>query len=328
MLECAPRQASLLAENGLTNVDMELSVVVLNWNAADDTIRCVTNIAAWRRVRSTVFVVDNASKDNSADTIGQACPGINLICNEDNLGFAGGTNQGITSALSLGNTPILLLNNDAIIEEKDVARLLNTLAENHRIGIIGPLLFDADHQEILILISAGGRNPILHHHTRVREVKAGQVVQRVAYVSGTAVIIRPEVFRVVGLLDERYFFSTELADLCMRAEQGGYLSAVDTRARAYHRVSRSVAMRDTLFVYYIVRNRFIFIRNSSYKVKLPFYIFWTIYSLVLSLKLYLSGRMNSARAVWLGLVDGLQGRFGGQNERVLRPARDNTSDRR
>ena len=294
---------------------MDLAVIVLNWNAAEDTIRCVESIFSWNTIRPAVIVIDNASGDDSVETIGRTCPAVTLIPNEENLGFAGGTNRGIDQSLALGDAPILLLNNDAVISEADVGILLNTLTEQKQIGIIGPVLFEAEHEDKLI--SAGGKNPILHHHTRIRRIKSGQIVQPVAYVSGTAVIIRPEVFRTAGLLDERYFFSTELADLCMRAKQHGFLSAVDTRARAYHRVSRSSSLRDTLYVYYIVRNRFIFIRNSSYKLKLPFYLFWSAYSLALSLRLYASGGIDSARAVRLGLADGLRGRFGGQNERVL-----------
>jgi len=294
---------------------MDLAVVILNWDAAEDTIRCLRNLASWNRVSPTIFVVDNASPPESAAAIAQAYPDIHLLRNEENLGFAGGTNRGMAEALARGNAPILLLNNDAFINEEDTIRLLRTLKENEDIGIIGPLLFDAEQKERLL--SAGGKSPIKHHHTRILKLAPGAPVRPVEYVSGTAVIIKAQVLRQVGLLDENYFFSTELADLCMRAKQHGFLSTVDTRARAYHTLSRSSGLRNTLYVYYIVRNRFIYIRNSPYKVKTLFYIFWTAYSLALWLKLHLAGQPAPARAVRLGLIDGLQRRFGGQNERVL-----------
>ena len=320
MLEFPPRQTGEIwpSQSKFSServLNMELSIVVLNWNAADDTIRCVASIDSWPRLRSTVVVVDNASSDDSVSLISQACPNIHLVRNAQNLGFAAGTNRGITKALELRQAPVLLLNNDAVIGEPDLVRLLKTLEDDERIGLVGPLLYDAEKKDTLI--SAGGKNPILHHHTRIRKLEAGDAVRPTAYVSGTAVVIRPGVVQAVGLLDESYFFSTELADLCMRARHHGYYSAIDTRARAYHRLSRSSGLRDTLYVYYIVRNRFIFIRNSYYRTKVPFFVFWTAYSLALSLKLYLSGKLASAHAVRLGLVDGLRGRFGGQNERVL-----------
>jgi GT2 family glycosyltransferase len=294
---------------------MDLFVIILNWNAEEDTLKCLGEIANWQEVSPVILVVDNNSTDNSVELIAQEYPDIYVIRNPENLGFAGGTNQGVAKALSLGNAPILLMNNDAFIDGSAVRSLLETLQNDRTIGFVVPLLYDAAQPDRLL--SAGGKNPILHHQTRALNVGTDQTVQFVDFVSGTVVLIRPEVFHSAGLLDEDYFFSTEMADLCMRAKRYGYVCAVDTRAKAYHAVSRSSNLRDTLYVYYIVRNRFIFIRNSLYRFKLGFFIFWTIYSLILFVKLQLSGKAASAQAVWLGLIDGLRGRFGGQNERVL-----------
>jgi GT2 family glycosyltransferase len=118
-------------------------------------------------------------------------------------------------------------------------------------------------------------------------------------------------------LDEDFFFGSEIADLCLQAREHGYLSAVDTRARAFHALGRSSDFRDTLYTYYIIRNRFLLIRKFHSRWKALFYGFWTLYSLALSLKVRLGGKQHTARAIDLGLIDGLRGRFGGQNERVL-----------
>jgi GT2 family glycosyltransferase len=131
------------------------------------------------------------------------------------------------------------------------------------------------------------------------------------------VIGRAQVFRDVGLLDEDYFFSIEVADLCIRAGERGYTSVIDTRARAFHMLSRSTSFRDALYPYYIIRNRFVFIRKFYAKQRVLFYSFWTLYSLALCLKVRLSGKPSTARSIWMGLVDGLGGRSGGQNERVF-----------
>ena len=294
---------------------MQLAVVILNWNAAADTIRCLHYVAGWERIQATVWVVDNGSTDGSAESILRACPDAHLIRNSANLGFAGGNNRGIAAALSTGDAPILLLNNDAIIEQDDVIRLLNSLAENPSIGVIGPLLFDS--QETDRLLAAGGRDPARHHQSHILRLTPGDPLQTVECVPGTVVIARSQVLRTVGLLDEAYFFGGEVADLCMRARQYGYLSAIDARARAFHNLSRSFALRDTLHAYYIIRNRFLLIRKFHRSRKLFFYSVWTLYSLALSLKVQLSGMLATAQAIRLGLLDGLRGRFGGQNERVL-----------
>jgi GT2 family glycosyltransferase len=136
-------------------------------------------------------------------------------------------------------------------------------------------------------------------------------------VPGTVILVRADVFRTVGLLDERYYFASEVADLCLRARQQGYLSAIDSRARAFHDLARSSDVRATLHSYYIVRNRFLLIDKFHQESKLVLRTFWTLYSVALSLKTQLQGKRATARAIRLGLLDGLQGRFGGQNQRVL-----------
>jgi GT2 family glycosyltransferase len=294
---------------------MKLSVVILNWNAAADTIRCAHNVVAWQRVQPRLWIVDNGSTDGSAETIAQECPAAHLVRNSINLGFAGGNNIGIGKALALDDAPVLLLNNDAVVEERDVIKLLETLRANEKIGFIGPLLFDAEHRDRLL--SAGGKDPALHHHSHIYRLPQTETVSIVTYVPGTVIIGRAEVFRAVGMLDEDYFFSTEVADLCVRAGKRGYLSAIDPRARAIHKLSRSSDFRETLYTYYIIRNRFLFIRKFHRTSKWPLFGAWSCYSLALSLKAELGGKSAMARAVRLGLRDALEGRFGDQNSRVL-----------
>jgi GT2 family glycosyltransferase len=294
---------------------MELSIIILNWNAAADTVRCLSEIASWKRLRPSIWAVDNASTDGSVEAIAGQCPAARLIRNPANLGFGGGNNRGIEEALAMGDAPILLLNNDARIAEGDAIRLLETLQADERIGLIGPLLFDAEQEDRLL--AAGSKDPALHHRSHNHKLPVGGPVQIVECVPGTVLLVRAQVFRAIGLLDEAYFFASEVVDLCLRAAQHGYLSVIDTRARAYHYLGRSSALRGTLHAYYIIRNRFLLVRKFHHRCRMPLYAFWTLYSVALSLKARLIGQPATARAIRLGLLDGLGGRFGGQNARVL-----------
>jgi len=268
----------------------------------------------WEHLHPTVFIVDNASKGDDVECIKRACPTIHMIRNSNNLGFAGGNNQGIIAALNVADVPLLLLNNDAIIEENDVEQLLESLTTAPNIGFVGPLLFDANDRRSLL--AAGGRTPVLHHHSHIMALQPGARLRPVDYVPGTAVLVHPRVFKKVGLLDEDYFFTMEIADLCERARQQGYRSAIDTDAQAFHALDRSGAFRDTLYTYYIIRNRFLFIRKFYTLGRIPLFCIWASYSWALRLKMLWKKNCYSARATKLGLRDGLVGRFGGQNERV------------
>lgn len=291
---------------------MDVSIVLLNWNGAEDTIACLRPMLDWRAVRPFLIVVDNASQGDDVTQIRQALPGVHLIENESNDGFSGGSNRGMEAALAQSDAPILLLNNDAVMGETAVRRLIQTLEENPQIGMVVPQLLN-EHGE---LVAVGGKNPAFHIQTRVQSFPDDKPVQVVETISGTAVLIRAAMLRQVGLLDERFFFSTEMADLSLRARQHGFVCAVDRRAEASHTISRSAPLRNSLYVYYIVRNRLLFLRNH-YRWRFDLRGFWLAYTLVLALKLRLGGHRVTARAVWLALRDGVNGRFGGQNERVL-----------
>lgn len=275
----------------------------------------MNEIAAWQKLQPTIWVVDNASHDDSVARIESCCPQVQLIKNETNQGFSGGTNCGIRAALrQQPHAPILLLNNDCAISEISVYTLMTLLEDNDSIGMVVPLLKDSAGN----LIASGNKNPVFHLQTRLTDLTDGAEVARVGYLSGTAILIQAALFEKVDLLDERYFFSTELADLCHRSRQAGYHCCVDRRVEAFHDIERSADLRDTLYTYYIVRNRFIFLSKFyPMMVRRPLQGWWWSYSLLLCLKLYRDGQRQTARAVRLAIGDAWRGRFGGQNERVL-----------
>jgi GT2 family glycosyltransferase len=123
-------------------------VVILNWNLKDDTIVCVSSVLASSCKRLRVVVVDNGSQDGSAlalvDRFGEA---IDLIVNEENLGFAKGINVGIQHALAQGADWVLLLNNDTIIAPDMIERLMNMAGRRPDAGILAPVIFYYDQPE-------------------------------------------------------------------------------------------------------------------------------------------------------------------------------------
>lgn len=309
-------------------MDNSVAVIILNWNAAPDTIACVQSLRAWQQVKVAVWVVDNASAPADVVAIRHACPEAQVLENSTNLGFAGGTNCGLRAVLMQSNGPtplpaVLLLNNDARIAEASVVQLLKTLADpppGYTAGLVGPLLYaDPDKARLL---SAGSRSMVLHHHNQIAAPPSEQPVYAVNYISGSVALLHPDLLKAVGLLDEAYFFSGEVADLCERARRHGYQTLVDSRATASHDLGRSSRLRSTLHTYYILRNRFLYIRKfyTGRLLNVPALLltfFWALYNGGLAVKLQMQGQAGPARAVWLATIDGLVGRFGGQNERVL-----------
>jgi hypothetical protein len=294
---------------------MELSVVILNWNAAAETIGCVQRLDGWQVIRPTIWVIDNGSTDDSAQAVAAHCPQARLIKNEANLGYAAGNNAGLAAALAYHPAPIMLQNNDAVVAETDVLKLAQALAANPGLGFVGPLLYDADQPDRLL--AAGGRNIARAINTHVSIQPGGPAIRVVDYVPGTVLLGQARVFEQVGLLDPAYFFTGEIPDICRRAKQQGFLTAVHPQARAYHALGVSSNRRAALYPYYIIRNRFLFVRKFYARQKIGLFGFWAMYGVALSARLQVGGQIAAARAVRLGVWDGLAGRYGGQNERVL-----------
>jgi GT2 family glycosyltransferase len=302
-----------------------LAVIILNWNAASDTLACIAQVAEWRSLTPRVWVVDNAS--HAADRkvlregINQLSIDCTLIENESNLGFAGGTNCGLRASLAAGDWPILLLNNDARLDEPNLRQLMTTFNSHPKIGWLGPLLYHGGK-----LHSVGRRNPVLHHNSLITTLPETPLLE-VDFISGSVTLVRAELLRKIGLLDEDYFFNTEVADHCHRSREAGYQTVVDCHARADHNLDRSSALRSTLYIYYIIRNRFVYVRKRYRAAVWPLTGVWTIYCLLLVAKLRVSGQRATAQAVYLGLLDGISKRWGGQNSRVLAACGQSTSQK-
>jgi GT2 family glycosyltransferase len=295
---------------------MDVNVVILNWNARADTLECLDNLSRWTRLEARACVVDNGSATNDSVAFRHAFPNALVLRSDENLGFSGGTNLGLRRVLEDSDAPVLLLNNDVHLREEAVEALLATLAADRRCAIAGPLVYSAG--EPARILSAGNRSPVLHRDHSLTTPPPGRVVYPVQFVTGAAALIRAAVLREVGLLCEQYFFGLELADLCRRIRDRGYRCLVTTNSRVEHDIRRSSALRDTLYVYYAVRNRMLYARRFL-RFRWPILLaLWAAYGLQQAARLWLKERRGTATAIFLGVRDGLRGRFGNQNESVLR----------
>jgi GT2 family glycosyltransferase len=139
----------------------------------------------------------------------------------------------------------------------------------------------------------------------------------VDYVPGTAVLVRSDLLRRLGGFDPEYFFSGEMADLCARARQAGQASFVVPTARARHDLVAAAELRDALYPYYSLRNRFLYTRrHASGWRKLVAPMMWALRGVARALMALAAGRRRRARALWLAVADGLRGRLGPADDRV------------
>ena len=217
----------------------------------------------WQALKPHLIVVDNESTEATSKTLSDVLPAGSLICSAANLGYGGGNNLGLKRALEAGFNYVLLLNTDATISAEAVGKLLERLNTQLEISIVGPVIQEGSGATARRLI--GGLDIARYPSTRTM-APPGDLkdlpdypVHDVDYVSGTIFLARASVFKEIGLLDEDYFFSGEIADFCKRAKVGGHRICVDLEVEARHDPDRTpLQTRETLYVYYGLRNRFLY----------------------------------------------------------------------
>jgi GT2 family glycosyltransferase len=291
----------------------QLAIIIINWNKAADTLNCLRMISNWSRLNAEVIVIDNGSSQEDLSLLRKAEFRFQLIINATNRGYAGGNNKGITKALDESFPYIMLLNSDASISENCVKQLLACMRHSPDLGVIGPLLEEGGRNY------AGGRNIGVYSRTRIpyesKDSNSGLLT--VDYVPGSVLLTRREAFEKVGSLEEEYFFSGEIADFCRRVQLAGLRCAVYTGCRASHAPDMASTMRETLYSYYTLRNRFLFIRRHFRYTKIFWSLRWVIEGIVQIIIALLKRKRKRANALWLGLRDGVTGKFGDRNAQFI-----------
>ena len=294
--------------------DTQLAIIIINWNKALDTLHCLSMISRWSGLKAEVIVVDNGSSHEDLSLLQNAKSRFQLIINVTNRGYAGGNNAGIARALDEGFPYIMLLNSDATISESCVKQLLDCMKHSPDLGMVGPLLEEGGRNY------AGGRNIGVYSKTRIlyepRDSDSGLLT--VDYVPGSVLLARSEAFEKAGLLDEEFFFSGEIADFCRRVQLAGLKCAVYSGCRASHTPDMDSTMRETLYNYYTLRNRFLFVRRHFQYTKIFWIMRWILSGIVQIIIALLKRKKGRAYALWLGLWDGVTGRFGDRNAHFIR----------
>ena len=248
---------------------MSVFAVVLTWNNFKDAKECIESLLQSTLPSIEVIVVDNASQNQLVEMLKKFfgnVPRVHFIENPENYGFAKGMNIGIQEALRRGAEYIILMNDDAVVDERCIEILCATAAKDHSIGIVGPrILYYNDPKRIW---HGGGYFSLLKSGPRVPEKNRLESVcslneYDVDFLTGCVLLIKRKVFEIIGLLDEDYFLYSEDVDFCLRAKKHGFRLVYVPRAKAWHKISPDYRDRiSPLVMYHMARSRILFLKKN------------------------------------------------------------------
>jgi hypothetical protein len=297
-------------------MSLALWVIILNWNQKQLTADCLKSLLQGPCEPSVkVLVVDNGSVDGSPEYLREGFPGIDLLVNDNNLGFSGGNNVGIRYALDHGADLILLLNNDTEVSPGCMRALMEAARSHGQYGFFGSKIYYYDRPGILWYAGGDIRLGLpMGVHARINTVDDSRVdrVEGASFVTGCALLMRREAVESVGLLDESLFAYAEDLDWCIRAQRAGYGGGYVPGARLWHKVGKSLSGKpgESIRTYLYARNRFVLQKRYTSTLEtfllIPLYLVCNIarhaYSAVFK------GDIRQTAALFLGILDGIRGK--------------------
>ncbi len=286
-----------------------IDIVILNFNQEAHTLECLLSLKRMNYKDYRIILVDNGSTDGSGPRLKEKFPQIEFLRSQENVGFAGGCNLGIKASEPSGKADyVLLLNNDTIVGEELINKLLEAAARDAGIGILGAVNYYYDRPEKVHMAAhrfrwwLGIQGIIYEVRDEYRQVQS---------VSACCMLIKKTVLEKVGLLDERFFAYYEDSDLCMRACRAGFKVVAVRGAKVWHRISAVLGTKGPQEYYIYTRNQPLFMAKNCPRIFLLNY--FIVYFLKVSVRtayFFITSKSDIARAVAAGVSDFLRGRFG------------------
>ncbi|MHB1405657.1 MAG: glycosyltransferase family 2 protein [Desulfitobacteriaceae bacterium] len=257
--------------------------VILNFNAAEETLRCVVGVEQITYPNYEIVVVDNCSTDDSWTVLKRSVQHT-LLRSDGNYGYAYGNNVGIKYALAEGAEYICILNNDVEVEQDFLEPLIHILAGSREMGMAGPTICDFYERDLVQTMGAS-----LSLYTGLAQgIAKGRLytgikerVRAVDYLGGACFVVKAEVLAQTGLIPENYFLFFEETELCLKAKNLGYKLVCLHASRVYHKRSATISKFQGLGYYFLNRNRVVFMRrNARVWQRLIFYGYLSLEALV------------------------------------------------
>lgn len=259
----------------------KLSVVVLSWNTRDLTLACLRSLQADPSAQPReVIVIDNASADDSAAAIAEHHPEVQLVCNPENLGYAGGHNQG--GRLARGEY-LCTLNSDTEVHPGALDMLVDYLDANPGHAAVSPRLVNMDGSVQTACMRFPGLATALCFDTVFGKFWPGSVVERRYFMRdfdhlhsrdvdqppGAVFVVRRDEYLAMGGLDEELFLFFNDVDICKRLwKRGRRIHYLAESAVKHHGGASTKGFQKFVVIWH--KNRLAFYRKHYGPLVVPY----------------------------------------------------------
>lgn len=238
---------------------IDISIVIVNYNVRKYLRNCLESIFRHSSpLMVEIIVVDNHSEDGSVEMVRREFPSVKLIANQENYGFAGANNQGMSEG---EGKYVLLLNPDTLLWEDTLPVTHDYMEKHPEVGCVGIKTYTASGSifpngssfpaawkvmaKFLMIKQTLPNRWIRKHFSRsvgrLFSYYADREVEReVDMVGGFFMFIRRKVIDTVGLMDENYFLEIEDSDWCMRMKRKGWKVKYIPYASFTHLIGKSI----------------------------------------------------------------------------------------
>ncbi len=270
-----------------------VSIIIPHWNGIKVLEECLNSLKKTTYPNLEIIVVDNASTDGSPEWVEKNYPDIKLVRNSENKGYAGGCNRGAENA---SGDFLLFLNNDTVHEKDWIEPLVETMTSDEQTGAVQPKILNYFHRNTFDYAGgAGGEMDILvFPFARGRifltmEKDEGQYddTVKIFWASGTAFMVKKDLFINAGKFDEMFFAHQEEIDLQWRLQLMGYRIEAIPASVVYHKNAVTLPMHSFRKNYLNHRNS-LFMLLTNYSLPMAVYLFPLRFALELVAVVYAS----------------------------------------
>ena len=226
---------------------MSVSAVLVSYNVRDLLLRCIESLKA--DGVTDIVVIDNNSKDDSADAVAEHVPDAHLVRLTTNIGFGPGVNRAVART---DTKYVLVTTPDVYVTPGSTQVLVDAIESSADIGLVAPAVETPDGKlypsvrRFPSFVDATG-HAFLHFlwpsNPFSRRYKMDdwdhEVAADVDWIAGTHFLVRREAWDAIGGFDEQFFMFVEDVDLCWRLHQAGWRIRYEPSTSVVHEVSSS-----------------------------------------------------------------------------------------